>query len=139
MTDSAPWEHLITLERIMSLHAEGIKRYGGAADIKADTRRCVEGALGSAWSAELYDPAEGAEPGLGFAAYLLRYLNSRHCFVDGNKRVAWLAMVDVFRAKRLEIDATEEEAEELVKDVIVNDLPVSEITYWIADRLQWVH
>ncbi len=139
MTESTPWEDLITRERVLALHREGIERYGGSGDLKVDSEACVDGALGSAWSAELYEPIEGADPGLGFAAYLLQYLSSRHCFIDGNKRMAWLSMNEVFRAKRLVIDAKEEEGEELVKLVMKGEMPVSEVTYWLADRLQWLH
>ncbi len=138
MTEDPPWSALITAERVFELHRMGIERYGGTADIRTDSSGCVDGAIGNAWSAEAYDPIEGAEQGLAFAAYLLIYLIRRHCFIDGNKRVGWLAMIEIFRTKRLEIDATEEQAEELVGSVIADEVDARDLTFWIAERLQWI-
>ncbi len=134
-----PWDDLITLRRVFDLHREGVERYGGTGDLKADTTECIEGVLGNAWTAEAYDPIEGAEMGLGFAAYLMIYLNRGHCFIDGNKRAAWLAMAEVLRSKNLELDATEEEAEELVMSVLADQMDARRVTFWIAERLELIH
>lgn len=56
-----------------------------------------------------------------FAGYLLYYLAKNHCFLDGNKRVAWMSSMRVLAHFGLSLDATDDDAEQLVDDV-VNDV-----------------
>jgi hypothetical protein len=73
----------------------------------------------------------------GFAAFLLRSLVQDHCFVDGNKRVAWLAALDVLAlGANLTLGVDEEEAANFVlrvADGTTRSIP--EIAAWLAERL----
>lgn len=135
MTDLRPWHELLSLEDVYELYREGIRRYGG--DPSDPKPGCVDGSLGAAWSAESYsDPDPGRLPGLVFAGYLLFYLARNHCFTDGNKRVAWSAAMHVLIGHGLTVEATADEAEQLMLSVIarrVND--GMEVVSWLAERL----
>jgi len=52
MSDGAPWEQWITLDSIKFLYLENMRRWGGPQS--EPVQGCIEGALGAAYSAELY-------------------------------------------------------------------------------------
>lgn len=129
-----PWEHLTSINRIVALHRQGIERYGG--DFANPRDGCVDGGLGAAWNAELYTEAQGSIQGFNFACFLLCYLARDHCFTDGNKRVAWLAFVDILLKLGLTVKAETNEAEQLVLGVILHQLETNDVCMWTAERLE---
>jgi len=135
-----PWERWIGNQSITMLYAEGIKRWGGAGS--PPQPGCVDAALGAAYSAELYSPEseqEGAIQGLLFACYLLFYLATKHCYVDGNKRVAWACMAFVLLNFGLTIEATEDEVVAFCTDIAAGQIKSGvAATEWIYPRLKSV-
>ena len=92
MSNSQPWQDFISQETVTLLYAAGIKRWGGSGSDPAPG--CVDAALGAAYNAEMYsydedEEREGGVGGLVFSGYLLFYLATKHCYIDGNKRIAW--------------------------------------------------
>lgn len=97
---------------------------------------CVEGAIGSAVQCALYANPDGEPDPLHVAAYLLRSLAQNHCYEDGNKRIAWLALLEVLWVHAsLTVDADEEEAADVVLKVTTREWTVEELILWLADRL----
>lgn len=100
---------------------------------------CVEGAIGAAVQGASYTRNSSSEPidPLLMAAFLLRSLVQNHCFVDGNKRVAWLAALDVLAVgASLTLEADEEEAADFVlriADGTARSIPA--IVDWLAEHL----
>lgn len=132
-----PWSDLITLDTIQDLYADGIRRFGGKSS--SSKEGCVEGSVGNAYTAELYNESEISTPGLCFAGHLLFYLASNHCYVDGNKRIAWTATMCVLLELGLTVDATEDEAETFCIAVADGSIKSGvEVVRWIAPRLQSV-
>jgi prophage maintenance system killer protein len=76
-----------------------------------------------------------AVPGLLFGCYLLSYLSKDHCATDGNKRMAWLAFVEVLAFYNLEVDADDDEIETMCSQIITDALGGEDIATWAADRL----
>lgn len=66
------------------------------------------------------------------AAYLLFHIAKRHCFTDGNKRVAWAVAVDYLLQQGLRIIATEDEAAQLVEDVVCDILKTHQVIEWFG-------
>jgi death on curing protein len=136
------WRQIITPEHIINLHREGIDRFGGLHSPPKEG--CIDQSTGNAYSAGLYtakhDPPEPVDIGLVFAGYLLFYLAKNHCFVDGNKRIAWMACVRALAYYGLTIGATQEEAEQFV-DAVINDRIDSGagVVDWLAERLEAIH
>jgi len=125
----------MSLAQVFALYREGMRRYGGdASDPKPG---CVERSLAAAWNAEAYTDITGQRlPGLVFAGYLLVYLAMNHCFTDGNKRVAWSAALSVLLGHGLTIEATADEAEQLMLDVIKGTIADGMgVANWLAERL----
>ncbi|MBV9760921.1 MAG: Fic family protein [Acidobacteriaceae bacterium] len=132
-----PWSHLITLNSVVDMHRESIARFGGDP-FPEPVPGCVESSLGAAWNAELYAAKPGSVPGLCFAGCLLFYLIRNHCFVDGNKRAAWAASMEVLRTLGLTVHASDHEAEEFCLDVITGRASVHtgiDVCLWLAPRL----
>src|ERR1700744_4551120 len=91
-----PWGSLISTDKIVALHGEGIARYSQAAlAVGAHAVDCVDGKIGSAWTFESYRVDDDAKPGICFAGFLLFYLVVGNCFPDGNKRAGWSAAMSV--------------------------------------------
>lgn len=135
--NGAPYSHLLTLDRVLELYALGITRFKGTGG--PPQSGCVEGSLGSAWTAEIYrsqtdDP--DSRPGLLFAAYVFVYLAKNHCFPDGNKRVAWLSLVDVLAMLKLTLRASDDEAYDFVIAVVKGERSTDDVVTWLASRLE---
>src|SRR2546421_9495018 len=112
MNRPEPWNQWIDLETIHSLYAAGIHNYGGLGSPSKEG--CVDAALGAAYNAEMYSmpeyESETVITGLCFCGYLLFYLATKHCFTDGNKRVAWASAMWVLFKLGLTISASDDEA-----------------------------
>lgn len=135
MSEREPWVSLITVDGILYLHAEGIKKYGG--DFSGPREGCLEGSLGAAWNLELYAAPEGSLKCLSFCAGLLYYLVKNHCFTDGNKRIAWMAAMESIRTLGLTVKASDDEAEKFCMDVISGTIKhATDVVSWLAKRLE---
>ncbi len=135
MSDARPvWPPRITVERVHELHAAALAHAGGLSGVR-DTG-LVEAAVGGALTAAQYhDKDEDPVDPMVLAAYLLCYLSRYHAFIDGNKRVAWLAFEDQLRLLRLCVVASTDDAESLVFDVVAKKLDVDDVIEWTAARL----
>lgn len=131
------WAGLISLEKILALHQEGARRYGGDPTQRREDGDCVDGRIGSAANAASYCAEGDDDAGLILAAYLLFYLAKDHCFVDGNKRVAWLATMEVLKNLQLTVKTTTEEAYGFMLDVSAGNIrDAGEVAIWLAERLE---
>lgn len=133
------WTSLISLDRILELHAQGmIKHNQKQIPITEAARDCVEARLGNAWSSEAYTVQETDQlPGLCFAGFLLFYLAKNQCFQDGNKRLAWTATMAVLGEIGLTINASTDEAYNFVMRIVTGDVKDGiEVVRWIAGKLE---
>lgn len=131
----APWNDLISVQGVIALHAEGMRRHGHDPSSRP-AENCVDGSLGAAWSAGLYREPEGARPGLCFAGHVLFYLAKNHCFTDGNKRAAWLALTAILASMGLSVHTSNDDAEAMVRGVADGSVHDADaVIFWIAERL----
>lgn len=133
-------QRLITTDRIIELHAKGLQEVGqDPLPTRAEQRRCVEARLGNAQLADQYSSRNisNVHRGLCFAGYLMFYLVNGHCFLDGNKRIGWIAAMTVLAGLGLTIQSTEEEAIHLVQRIASNDIADGrDVVRWLAEHLQ---
>jgi death on curing protein len=59
-------------------------------------------------------------------------LAKNHCFLDGNKRIAWMAAVEVILREGLEVNATTDEAADLVLRVADNLCSREQVLEWFS-------
>jgi death-on-curing protein len=131
-----PWAQWISDATITDLYAEGIKRWGGAGS--APQPGCIDGALGAAYNAEQYSEGqeEGIIPGLIFCGYLLFYLTTKHCYLDGNKRIAWACATFVLLSFGLTVEATEQEVVDFCLAISSGEIRQgTDVVGWISERL----
>jgi len=118
--------------RLSDLYNRSILLHGGnASQVKPG---CVEGALGNAIIAAQYRTGDEVPDPLLVAAFLCRSLARNHCYSDGNKRLAWLSLLEVlWCCAELTVDADADEAEEMVVGVTTGALDVDDIVRWLSD------
>lgn len=133
MSDSSSvWPPRITIERVHQLHAAALEHANGSPGVREEG--LIEGAVEGAFTAALYAGDDPVDP-LLLAGYLLCYLARNHAFIDGNKRVAWLAFEDQLRSVRMRVQASDDDAVALVLDVVARKIEAADVVEWAAVRL----
>lgn len=128
MTSACQWP-FIAMEEVLALHSDAMARYGGQDS--PPKPGCIEASVGAAQTAAMY--ASEDEPDLLSAvAYLLVYLVKNHCFVDGNKRVAWAAAMRTLALNGLRVQADTSEAASLVHNVACGEADVRRVIQWLG-------
>jgi death-on-curing protein len=103
----------LTLDEVLALHADQIRRYGGRPGLRDVT--LLSSAI--AMPAATYR-GEYLHQGLPeMAAAYLFHICRNHPFVDGNKRASLAAALTFLRLNGLRVSATEDELTELVMGV----------------------
>ncbi|MBC7690523.1 MAG: type II toxin-antitoxin system death-on-curing family toxin [Methylotenera sp.] len=112
-----------TFEEAVELHKMMVERFGGAPGIRD------AGLLESA----LARPRSGYYSSLSEqAAALMHSLAMNHCFVDGNKRMAFGLTAVFLRINGFRLHVSPDEGESfLIHEVIIARKDVSEIKDWI--------
>ncbi len=113
----------LSLEEVLELHRRAVALHGGSAGVR--DMGLVESALARPRSGYYKSLSEQA-------AALLQSFAGNHAFVDGNKRVAWLA-ADVFlRINGLKLRVSASVAERfIIERVIKKRIDVHEIAKWL--------
>ena len=135
---AAPFAHVIDEAHLLELYSLALA-VGGKGRAAPPREGCLAGALGNAWTAEMYRQVEEFErAGLLFAVYLFVYLLRAHCFIDGNKRVAWLALVDVLAYYRTEPDCAAKDVVQLCDELLTpgSDIDADHVLEWLTPRLR---
>jgi death-on-curing protein len=117
-----------TYEQAIAAHSIQLRRYGGAAGLRD------EGALRSALDRPVnkwhYESAE--LPALA-AAYAYG-LAKNHPFVDGNKRIAFIAMVAFLRKNGVAFRPGQAESTAIILSVAAGEVSEESLTRWIGDN-----
>ncbi|NES21028.1 MAG: type II toxin-antitoxin system death-on-curing family toxin [Symploca sp. SIO3E6] len=126
MTITYSW---LTLKEVIALHQELIKDYGGHSGI------LNEGAL----ELTLFHPQQLAyyqsNSNLYDLAAAYGYgLVKNHCFVDGNKRIAFVVMAVFLLRNGHELRATEVEAVDIMLNLAQGNITQSELALWLAEN-----
>ena len=117
-----------TLQEALELHKRLIQRFGGTDGI------LDMGLLESA----LVRPQTGYYDTLSLqAAALLQSLCQNHCFVDGNKRVAFASTAIFLRMNDYRLEVHPDDGETFMVDqVIQQKLHIADIASWLERRMK---
>jgi len=127
-------EWVPSASRIGQIHSVAIARYGGSPGLR--DHACPERCIGGAYMAALYEGEDDDVDHLLVVAHLAWLLARNHCFVDGNKRVAWLVLVEALRAAvALDIDASQADAIAIMLAVADGSVTVAGLHAWLVPRL----
>lgn len=126
---SEPAEPLwITYEQVVAIHARQLRRFGGAAGLRD------EGMLRSALERPVnkwrYEQAELPELGAAYAFGLAR----NHAFVDGNKRVAFMALVVFLIKNGIAFNPDPAHATSIILSLAAGEVSEASLTRWIRDN-----
>lgn len=119
-----------TLQETLELHEQLILRFGGSAGVRD------MGLLESA----LVRPQTGYYDTLSLqAAALLQSLCQNHCFVDGNKRVAFASTAIFLRMNGYRLSVGPDDGEIfLIDHVIQKRIAIEEIATWLEGSMRKV-
>jgi death-on-curing protein len=118
----------LSLEQIKVAHERQLARFGGPAGLRD------EGALVSAMMRPVnrwqYEQADLPELAAAYAFGLAR----NHPFVDGNKRVAFVAMMLFLRKNRIRFSPDPAEATAIMLALAAGQVDEAGLTRWIKDN-----
>jgi len=100
----------LTLDEVLSLHEDQIRRYGGSGGVR--DLGLLESAMGTVMATFGGSFLHGSV--LEMAAAYLFHISRNHPFMDGNKRTAVAAALTFLEMNGIEVDAKEKEFYELV-------------------------
>ena len=115
---------------ILSIHADQIQSHGGSVGIR--DRGLLLSALERPRNRFQYEPDVDLAD---LAAAYAFGISSNHPFVDGNKRVAFLAMYLVLGLNGFRIDAAEEDVVAHILALASGQLAESALADWIRDHM----
>lgn len=103
----------LSIEDVVEIHRDQIRRYGGSSEIRDAGLLQSAVAMPQATFGDRYLH----EDIFTMAAAYLFHITQNHPFVDGNKRTGAVAAVVFLALNGVEMDATEEDFEQLVREV----------------------
>ena len=117
----------LTLEEVIYLHTQLIEVYGGLDGVR--DHGLLESALARCKSGYYKTLSEQA-------AALLHSLTMNHCFVDGNKRVAFTATVIFLRLNGIKFIVTADEGEDfIINKLILSKCDFDQIVSWLESKM----
>ena len=118
----------ITYEQVVAIHARQLRRFGGAAGLRDDgmLRSALERPVNK-WRDQ---QAELPELGAAYALGLAR----NHAFVDGNKRVAFMALVVFLIKNGIAFNPDPAHATSIILSLAAGEVSEASLTRWIRDN-----
>lgn len=119
----------VTRKLVDAIHSEQIDEHGGSHGVRDDA--LIDSALARPWNRWEYDPKAdvftlAAAYGFGLA--------KNHGFIDGNKRVAYMAMYVFLGLNRWILEVPEPEVVLLMTDVASGERSEEELSDWLRQN-----
>jgi death-on-curing protein len=118
----------LSVDLVMAIHEEQLAQFGGAPGLR--DRGLLESALARPLNRQAYGTGDRTALAASYAFGLAR----NHAFVDGDKRVALLAMVTFLGLNGIDFVAPESEAVVVVTAVAAGEIDEEGLTRWIRDN-----
>jgi death-on-curing protein len=118
----------ITYEQAIAIHSRQLRRFGGAPGLRDESmlRSALERPINK-WTYEQASLAELA------AAYAFR-LAKNHAFVDGNKRIAFMAMMTFLQKNNVPFAPNPAQSTVIVLALAAGEVSEEGLTRWIRDN-----
>jgi death-on-curing protein len=116
---------------LMMLHDESLLLHGGASGIRDEG--LLDSALSRAINLALYSEPDFAELAAAYAAYAVG-LAKNHAFVDGNKRVAFLAVGLFLGLNGYKLTASQTNATNTMLAVASGEMREVDFAQWIREN-----
>jgi death-on-curing protein len=119
----------LDLELALDIHAEQLALFGGADGVR--DVGLLESALARPRKKHAYGTENLAELAAAYAFGLAR----NHPFVDGNKRVAFAAIIVFLGLNEIDFDVSAEEATAMLLGLAAGEIQEEGLARWIRDNL----
>lgn len=118
----------ITYEQAIAIHARQLRRFGGAPGLRDEgmLRSALERPVNK-WS---YEQASLPELAAAYAFGLAK----NHAFVDGNKRIAFMAMMTFLRRNGIAFAPDPAQATTMILSLAAGEVSEASLTRWIRDN-----
>lgn len=114
---------------VLALYDDVVAASGGASGLFNEG--LLEGALARPLNRRLY---EGVDSLLELAATYAVGIASNHPFVDGNKRIAFLALGQFLIDNGVVLTASDDDATEIMLAVARSEVSIEQLTAWLTSR-----
>jgi death-on-curing protein len=119
----------LTYEQIIAMHSRQLRRFGGAAGLRDEgmLRSAIERPLNK-WQ---YEQAPLPELAAAYAFGLAK----NHAFVDGNKRIAFIALMVFLRKNGVAFVPDPAQATTIMLALAAGEVSEQSLARWIGDNL----
>jgi death-on-curing protein len=118
----------LSLELVISIHDEQLRQFGGPPGIR--DQGLLEAALGRPLNKYAYGSTDLGELAAAYGFGLAR----NHAFVDGNKRIAFLAMVTFLGLNDVDFVVPEANAVAMMLALAAGEVDEEGLARWIGDN-----
>ncbi|MGV1014143.1 MAG: type II toxin-antitoxin system death-on-curing family toxin [Methyloceanibacter sp.] len=118
----------LSTDLVLTIHEEQLRTFGGPPGLRD------QGLLESALARPLNKYAYGSDDLAALAAAYGFGLAKNHAFVDGNKRIAFLAMVTFLGLNDIDFVVAEPEAVVIMRAVASGEIDEDGLARWIGDN-----
>ncbi|WP_315756064.1 MULTISPECIES: type II toxin-antitoxin system death-on-curing family toxin [unclassified Bradyrhizobium] len=118
----------ITYDQAIAIHARQLRRFGGASGLRDEgmLRSALERPINK-WT---YEQASLPELAAAYAFGLAK----NHAFVDGNKRIAFMAMMIFLRRNGIAFAPEPAQATAVILALAAGEVSEASLTRWIRDN-----
>jgi death on curing protein len=129
MSEEPNW---LSFEQVLAMHSRQLRRFGGAPGLRD------EGILRSALERPVnkwqYEQADGQLDLAVLAAGYAFGLAKNHAFVDGNKRIAFMAMVVFLRRNGVPFAPDQAQSTKIILALAAGEVSEESLARWIRDN-----
>ena len=118
----------VTYEQVIAIHSLQLRRFGGAPGLRDDG--LLRSALERPQNKWHYEQAGMAELAAAYGYGLAK----NHAFVDGNKRIAFMAMVVFLRKNGVRFAPDPAHATAMILSLAAGEVSEESLARWIGDN-----
>jgi death-on-curing protein len=118
----------LTYEQAIAIHSAQLRRFGGAAGLRDEDM--LRSALERPINKWRYEEVPLAELASAYAFGLAK----NHAFVDGNKRIAFMAMMTFLRKNLVPFAPDPAQSTSIILSLAAGEVSEDSLTRWIRDN-----
>jgi death-on-curing protein len=118
----------VTYEQAVAIHSRQLRRFGGAPGLR--DQAMLESALQRPINKWQYERADLPELAASYAFGLAK----NHAFVDGNKRISFMAMVTFLRKNHVRFAPDQAHATAMIMSLAAGEVSEESLARWIRDN-----
>jgi death-on-curing protein len=118
----------VTYDQVIAIHSRGLRRFGGATGVRDEAM--LQSAIQRPIDKWHYEQADLPRLAAAYAFGLAK----NHAFVDGNKRIAFMAMMAFLRKNGIAFAPDPAHATSIIMSLAAGEVSEESLTRWIRDN-----